>query len=172
MPAAHTFEFRDEADAALAQWALTQFERAGLALPPLVLAFHDDKQPCNGHTGYYRSGTPARVDICGFNWNRFIIGAKKTILHELGHAWAYTLTEEARQRFVDHRGLTTWGDDRSPWEEQGSEQTGEIIAWALLDQELRMSSIPDSHPLALARAYFQLTGKMPTLRVVEVLHSA
>jgi hypothetical protein len=35
-----------------------------------------------------------------------------------------------------------------------------------------MSSIPDSHPLALARAYFQLTGTMPTLRVVKVLHRA
>lgn len=170
MPAAHTFEFRDEADAELAQWALTQFKRAGLELPPLVLAFHDDKHPCNGHTGYYRSGNPARVDICGFNWDRFIIGAKKTILHELGHAWAgYTLTEEARQRFVDLRGLTTWGDDRSPWEEQGSEQTAEIMAWALLDQDLRMSSIPDSHPLALARAYFELTGTVPMLRIVGIL---
>jgi len=166
----HAFEFRDEADAALTEWALGRFAIAGLNLPTLLVSFHDDKERCGGHPGLYQSGTPARIHLCGFNWDRFLVKAKMTLLHELGHAWAAdTLTAEARQRFVDFRGLPTWGDDQWLWKEQGSEQAAEVIAWALLDQEVRMSSIPDSQPLSLAQAYFQLTGTMPTLRVVDVL---
>jgi hypothetical protein len=174
---AHTFEFRDESDAALTEWALGQFAQAGLRLPPLVVAFHDSKEPCGGHPGVFRSGTPARIDMCGFNWDRFIVKAKMTLLHELGHAWAdHSLTAEARQRFVDSRALPTWGDDQWPWKEQGSEQAAETFAWALLDEEHRMSSIPDSQARTLAEAYLQLTGTLPSLRVVGVLsgliHSA
>lgn len=166
----HIFEFRTESDAALTEWALERFHQAGLELPPLLVAFHDAKEPCGGHPGIYRSGTPARIDMCGFNWDRFIVKAKMTLLHELGHAWAaHNLTAEAQQLFVDSRGLPTWGDDQWPWKEQGSEQTAEVIAWALLDQDYGMSSIPDSKPLALAHAYQQLTGTMPTLRVVGIL---
>lgn len=166
----HTFEFRDEADAVLTEWALGQFAQAGLRLPPLTVAFHDIKDPCGGHPGLYRSGTQTRIDMCGFNWDRFIVKAKMTLLHELGHAWAaHTLTAEARQQFVDLRRLPTWGDDQWQWKEQGSEQTAEIIAWALMDEATRISSIPDSQPRALARAYLQLTGTLPTLRVVDVL---
>jgi hypothetical protein len=168
--AAHTFEFRDKADAALTEWALGRFQQAGLELPPLIVAFHDDEEPCGGHPGLYRDGTPARIDMCGFNWDRFIPKAKVTLLHELGHAWAaHTLTPEARQQFVDFRGLPTWGDDQWPWEEQGSEQAAETIAWALLDQDYGMSSISDSDPRALAHAYLQLTSTPPTLRVVGIL---
>lgn len=166
---AHTFAFRTKSDADLTEWALSQFERAGLQLPSLAVAFHDDKQPCNGHPGFYRSGTPAHIDICGFNWDRFVISARKTIIHELGHAWAdYSLTEGARQRFLRLRGLTTWGDDQTPWNEQGSEQAAEIIAWAM-DRELQLATMRDAHPGTLAQAYLQLTGTMPLLRVREVL---
>lgn len=165
----HPFTFRTQADAALTDWALARFEQAGLAFPPLIIAFHDDKQPCNGYFGFFRSGTPARIDICGFNWDRFLMKPKATLLHELGHAWAdYSLTEGARQRFLRLRGLTTWGDDQTPWNEQGSEQAAEIIAWAM-DRELQLATMRDAHPGTLAQAYLQLTGTMPLLRVREVL---
>jgi hypothetical protein len=159
----HVFEFRTKSDAALTDWALGRFQQAGLELPPLIIAFHDDKQPCQGHFGLYRSGDTPRVDICGFNWDRFLITPKKTLLHELGHAWAgATLTEETREEFVQFRGLKTWGDDRFPWAEQGSEQAAEIIAWALLDDELVMASIRNSDPQTLNEAYEQLTSTQPS----------
>ncbi|HWL49169.1 MAG TPA: hypothetical protein VNT92_04775, partial [Acidimicrobiia bacterium] len=70
--------FRDEADAALARWALDRFDRAGLELPEVSIAFHDDREACGGHVGYYRPGDPAAIDICGFNWDRFLVTPKKT----------------------------------------------------------------------------------------------
>lgn len=159
----HVFEFRTNSDAALADWALGRFQQAGLELPLLIIAFHDDKQPCQGHVGLYRSGDTPRIDICGFNWDRFLITPKRTLLHELGHAWAgATLTEETREEFVQFRGLSTWGDDRFPWAEQGSEQAAEIIAWALLDDELVMASIRNSDPQDLREAYELLTSAQPS----------
>jgi len=160
----HTFDFRTDEDAALTEWALARFEQAGLQLPHLVIAFHDKKNPCNGHVGYYRSGTPARIDICGFNWNRFLTAPKKTILHELAHGWAAaTLTEETRAEFLRFRGLDTWGDDQTPWEEQGSEHAAEVIAWALMDKELLMVTIRHADPKTLAHAYELLTSTPPPI---------
>ncbi len=166
--AEHVFGFRTRSDAALTEWALARFDQAGLALPPLVISFHDDRHVCGEHFGVFRAGDPARVDICGFNWDRFVVTAKKTVLHELAHAWTeQTLTEEAREQFLALRGLDTWGDDEFPWEEQGSEQAAEVIAWALIDQDLQLA-VGDTDPASLTRAYEQLTGS-PTPRVQDVL---
>ena len=120
--------------------------------------------------GLYSSGDIPRVDICGFNWDRFLITPKKTLLHELGHAWAgLTLTGDMREAFVQFRGLNTWGDDRFPWAEQGSEQAAEIIAWALLDEELVMAHIHNTDPQRLAQAYELLTAtQLPSWRRIPV----
>lgn len=167
--AADAYEFRTKADAALTEWALARFEQAGLELPPISIAFHDDKEPCHGNIGFYRSGSPAVIDICGFNWDRFVPAAKHTLLHELGHAWSeHTLTDEDREWFLTLRGLATWGDDRVEWSEQGSEQAAEIIAWALIDEAVQLSIGNASHE-ALARAYVQLTGSLPLTRVQVAL---
>jgi len=169
--AEHEFGFRSRSDAALVEWALTRFDRAGLVLPPLVISFHDDRTGCDGNFGLYRSGAPAQVDICGFNWHRFVVTAKKTLLHELAHAWTgHALTETARDEFVDLRGLDTWGDDEFPWEEQGSEQAAEIIAWGLMDDDLDLTRLKDASPPALSEAYRYLTGSLPALRVQGLLH--
>jgi hypothetical protein len=56
------------------------------------------------------------------------------------------LTEQTRERFLRFRGLDTWGDDQTPWEEQGSEQAAEIIAWALTDKELVMVTMNNADP--------------------------
>jgi hypothetical protein len=164
--AEHTFTFRTTSDSDLAGWALGRFDRAGLELPPLAVAFHDDREPCGGHFGLYRTGNPARVDICGFNWDRFAVTAKKTLLHELGHAWTqHNLRDSERGSFLALRHLDTWGNDEFPWEEQGSEQAAEIIAWALLDQEIQPAKFGEASREALTRAYLQLTGSLPLERV-------
>jgi hypothetical protein len=169
--AAHEFAFRSRADAALAEWALERFDRAGLVLPPLRITFHDEPAGCGGHFGLYRSGAAAQVDICGFNWDRFVVTARKTILHELAHAWlGHESSAATRERFLELRGLTTWGDDRFPWEEQGSEQAAEIIAWALMDEEVELTRFRNTSPPALIEAYRNLTGSVPTPRLQNVLH--
>jgi hypothetical protein len=58
---------------------------------------------------------------------------------------------------LELRGLETWGDDEYPWEEQGSEQAAEIIAWGRLDHDLEPATINDASTEALTAAYLQLT---------------
>ena len=154
--------FRDESDVALARWAFDRFDRAGLELPEVSIAFHDDRVACDGHVGYYHSGEPASIDICGFNWDRFLVTPKKTILHELAHAWAQlSLDSETRSRFLDLRGLDIWQDKSVPWEEQGNEHAAEILAWGLMDEDLLLTSIGETGTLELAEAFELLTGKTP-----------
>jgi hypothetical protein len=154
--------FRDEADVALAWWAFERFDQAGLDLPPLSLSFHDDRAACGGNFGYYHSGDPARIDICGFNRDRFLVTPKKTLLHELAHAWGYqTLDSEIRNRFLDLRGLHTWQDDSVSWQEHGTEHAAEVIAWGLMDEELFLTSISGTEPHQLAEAFVLLTGREP-----------
>jgi hypothetical protein len=151
--------FRDDSDVALTEWALGQFEQAGLELPKVSIAFHDEKAPCQGQNGYFHPGDPHRIDICGFNWDRFLVTPKKVILHELGHAWAHdNLDEMTRRRFLDQRGLDLWQSDDAPWGEQGQEHAAEIMAWGLIDEDISMTSIGGSDPVQLAEAYELLTS--------------
>jgi hypothetical protein len=155
--------FRDEPDLALTEWALTRFDQAGLRLPPVILRFHDGKTPCQGQNGYFRPDSPHRVDICGFNWDRFLVTPRKVILHELGHVWAHeNLDAETRQDFIDMRDLEVWQDRQVPWAEQGQEHAAEILAWGLMDEEISMTSIGESDPAQLVVAYQILTSsEMP-----------
>lgn len=152
--------FRDDADVALARWAFDRFDQAELELPALSLSFHDERAACEGHVGYYRSGAPASIDICGFNWDRFLVTPKKTILHELAHAWAHqTLDTETRNRFLDLRGLDTWQDKSVSWEKQGIEHAAEVIAWGLMDEDLFLTSIGETDAVLLGEAFVLLTGR-------------
>jgi hypothetical protein len=90
------------------------------------------------------------------------VALKRTLLHELGHAWAgHTINEETQARFLADRGLSTWGDPQTPWEEKGAEHAAEIIAWALMDKELHMVTMEDVDPATLAALYQVLTGTTP-----------
>jgi hypothetical protein len=137
--------FRNDADIALAKWGLSRFEHAGLVLPEVSLAFHDDKRRCQGHNGYFHPGRPHRIDICGFNWDRFLVTPRKVMLHELAHVWLHNnLDEEAREAFLELRGLDIWQDAQAQWAEQGQEHAAEIMAWGLMDEEISMTSIGET----------------------------
>ncbi len=151
-------DFRDDSDITLTEWALGRFDRAGLSVPPISIGFHDEKAVCHGQNGYFRSGETHRVDICGFNWDRFLVTPRKVILHELAHAWVHeNLSEMARQEFLDLRGLEVWRDEEAPWGEQGMEHAAEIVAWGLMDEEISMTSIGETDQSSLAHAYQLLT---------------
>lgn len=151
--------FRAESDVALTAWALGRFEEAGLTLPEVTLHFHDEKTQCRGHQGYFEPGRPHRIDVCGFNWNRFLVTPRKVMVHELAHAWVHdNLDPRAREQFLELRSLEAWRATDATWAEQGMEHAAEIMAWGLMDEEISMTSVGESDPSDLAEAYGLLTG--------------
>jgi hypothetical protein len=151
--------FRDDSDRALTVWALDRFEQAGLDLPAVSLAFHDEKGTCQGQNGYFHAGDPHRIDICGFNWDRFLVTPRKVILHELAHVWVHeNLEDAARLEFLHLRGLEVWQDGNTAWADQGQEHAAEIIAWALMDEEISMTSIGETDSSRLVEAFDLLTS--------------
>ena len=148
-----------------AGWALSRFEAAGLEIPSLRIVFHDDYQSCGMREGVLRiTGDVIVVHEC----ERDPARSRRSLLHELAHAWDYHGTQisaEQRSEFLKLRGLASWDDDGRPWNCRGEEQAAEIIAWGLMH---RPAPIPTSvgdhgsqHPADLARAFVLLTGVAP-----------
>jgi hypothetical protein len=149
---------QSENDDALLEWAVSRFIGADLDLPAVYVAFHDQKEACAGHPGLFRDQPELRIDICGFF--DFSTAAKKTLLHELAHAWAHeNLSDRDIEEFLVLRGLEIWAGPRAPWELKGSEHAAEIISWALFDRELDLVTIPDAGPEAIEASYRILTGR-------------
>src|SRR5512134_2896532 len=84
--------------------ALARFRFAGLELPDLEIAFHEDDSACDGHEGMFRPhDLPWRIDVCS--------DLDFVVPHELAHAWAAAnLDDDDRARYVAARGLTNWAD--------------------------------------------------------------
>lgn len=143
---------------ALLEWARARFARAGLDLPAVSVAFHDQREACAGHPGLFRDQPDPRIDICGlFDLST---AAKKTMLHELSHAWAYeNLSDDDIDEFLALRGLEIWAGPDAPWELKGTEHAAEIISWALFDRELDLVTIPDADAQAIESSYRVLTGR-------------
>ncbi|MDH3261806.1 MAG: hypothetical protein OEM81_02570 [Acidimicrobiia bacterium] len=154
----------------LVDWARSRFQQAGLDLPLVDLYFHDNSLDCSGHVGLYYRGSNS-LHMCRLD--------RRTILHELAHAWAnQALTEADRKAFLNHRGLQAWNDHALAWNQRGTEHAAEVIAWALMDRNLqvpflpeegrdpsyRLLTIADSEPDQLTSAYQLLTGTDLTFR--------
>jgi hypothetical protein len=76
------------------------------------------------------------------------------ILHELGHAWlTSSVSTETQTTFLHLRGLETWNDHDQPWHKRGFEHAAEIIAWALIDQEVWMYRIRPNDFDSLSTGY-------------------
>jgi hypothetical protein len=98
---------------------------------------------------------------------------KRTLLHEIGHIWAAAALDEAtKDSFLELRGLESWADKETPWQDRGSEQAAEIMAWALMDSELLLATLSDHDPASLAAGFELLTGIVPSsYRVATVVGS-
>jgi hypothetical protein len=129
--------------------ALARFRFAGLQLPDLEIAFHDDDASCDGHDGMFRPhDVPWRIDVCR--------DLAFVVPHELAHAWAAAnLDDDDRARYIDARGLTNWSDSRVPWEERGTEDAAFMIQQNLRAIDLDVSSAAWRERI---RAYELLTG--------------
>jgi hypothetical protein len=132
-----------------------------LSLPALEVRFHEGRDACRGHTGYYLDGV---VEVCREHTN---LWASRELLHEMAHGWLdANLSPVERARFVRLRQLSTWNDLDVAWDERGYEHGAEIMAWAIGDQAggIYTPSIPDNEVSQLSVAYRQLTGDpMPVL---------
>ena len=137
---------------AMARWAVGRFEAAELDLPVVEIAFHRGSSGCGGHLGFARDG---EVDVCTTLVNAM---ARRILLHEMSHIWLdKNLSEEARGRFLESRGLRGWNASSDAWAERGYEQAAEIIAWAL-GERILTAQIPYNEPTQLARGFELLTG--------------
>lgn len=141
-----------ERDVANVVWAVGRFEQAGLALPPLILRFHDDERGCDGYDGVFRGRTdPAMIEVCSVS--------RLVVLHELAHAWdRYNLTDADRRAFMDLRGLSEWNGG-GPWKQRGVEALAEVITWGLHEDPVIGGTEGN------LAAYVLLTGTTPHHRI-------
>ena len=105
--------------------AVDRFTEVGLALPPLEVTFHSDRDECDEFNGTHRRrGEVAVINICN--------ARPRTVLHELGHAWeAHAVTDKTREEFMDYRRSTAWSDLDAIRDERGIEQAASTIALVL-----------------------------------------
>lgn len=147
------------AQQAMARWAQARFVTAELSLPPLEIRFHPDPSGCHERLGYFVDGV---ASVCGTHANPM---ARRTILHEMAHGWiGINLSGAERTRFLELRGLRTWNDQGVAWDERGSEQAAEIMAWALDERETGLPMFPNNSLEQMADGYESLTGdRLPSL---------
>ena len=143
----------------LVEWALGRYHQAGLTIPATHVSFHPTRQPCLWYIGLHTTDAGKhRIDVCVPDQP----SRERTILHELAHAWARdNLAPDTRQAFLAMRGLETWHDSDTDWEEQGTEHAAEIIAWGLNHQCRTPGHIGNYDPATLAAAFEFLTGTQP-----------
>lgn len=157
----------------LVEFGLGRFAGQGLGLPEVNIDFRPSSLDCQGHKGLYLHRTRT-LRMCSLD--------KKTMLHELAHAWArHNLTVAEMESFTRYRGLATWNDSSDPWKERATEHAAEIIAWALMDRpvhlrltvhadhecqrpEFRLLTIEDSTVEELYDGFLLLTGVEPIFR--------
>ncbi len=139
-------------------WAIKRYRAAGLEVPAIDVYFHGDDGGCGGYLGYTKNG---RVDLCvRLAMER---GPQRIVLHELAHAWAEAeLDDETRARFLRLRNLGGWNVTADEWEDRGTEQAAEIIAWGLGDSIVPPVISGDVTPEALVDGFDLLTGTLPT----------
>jgi hypothetical protein len=143
------------------EWGLDRFRDAGLQLPAMAIAVHDDVAPCDGNSGLYLPSDPVEVHLCtpGPVDSRT---ARLTTLHELAHAWAESqLSTDERAAFLELRGLDVWYDPRIPRHERGMEHAAEVVSWGLMDEMVPIIRIYDAAPADLSIAFHVLVERPP-----------
>ncbi len=137
----------------LTLWAVDRFTEAGFALPNVNVSF-TTRDDCGGYIGLATTGiNPAEIRICRRG------GARRVLLHELAHVWAYQLPDTVKQSIVELTGATSWNTE-GEWQQHGSEHAAEIMAWALLEGNIapHSSSFPGFESVDKEAAFQLLTG--------------
>jgi hypothetical protein len=146
---------------AVAEWARSLYDQAGLDLPDVALVGHSTTEPCQGRAGLHEvEDGRSVIHLCG---RRTRALDEFLYLHELAHAWdRASLTDARRSHFLALRGLTEWrNDDPDRWGERGAEHAAEMIMWGLMDRPVRVVQIADAGCAQLLAGYVALTGRPP-----------
>ena len=140
-----------------AEWALGRYDTAGLALPPLIIAFPEPApKACGGAAARtHLDETPVRIEMC---WNnRFML------LHELAHVWEvrnFPASQHGAFNAMRTR-VESWASLDVPWSHQGREHAANVIAWGLLEEPFPIARTLPNDPRSLLDAYHFLTGRHP-----------
>lgn len=133
--------------------ALDKFENAGWPLSNLEIRA-EGEDGCGGNAGVRLMEQDLNVvEIC--------TEAEWALLHELGHVWAALyLDENERQEWVELRGLDSWSD-ADKWEDRGTEQLADIVAFGLFDEWHTPTSIASNDRKSLIDGFEWLFGMEP-----------
>lgn len=176
---------------ALVGWAFNRFAMAGLPAPAVsAIRFDPFDERCEDARGYatWTDGI-TEILIC---FDSAAIGPPQPVdlddpaedaeeartpprahllLHELGHAWIVSHTDQAtRDAVTAHVGASSWNDKRDPWEDRGVEWAAETLAWGLIDPpgtSLNLGNPPCSlmdSTFGILTGTEPLTDDPPTLR--------
>lgn len=154
------------------QWALAQFEEAGLAIPDVQVHFPNPGERCEVPHGLYTYGPGvSRIDYCTRgDWGETVV--QSVLLHELAHAWeVHTLTDERREAFMQLRGLDIWQSKDVAWEERATEHAAEIVMWGVFDRALPVPSLPVTDCESLLAGYRLLTTSDPPREASDLCFS-
>jgi hypothetical protein len=155
----------------LLKWGLERFAHANLAPPLLRSATFAPVPACANVPGVVTEAENGAIDLVlctdaqqaclpdRATCSEFRAADRLGMLHELGHAWLLdNLTDAAADDFLELNGLTDWLGVDTPWHRRGAEQAAEIIAWGLLEDQVRLVRIGDPPCAQIAAGYELLTG--------------
>ena len=161
----------------LVEWALGRFELIGIGLPNVVAVTFPPIPLCDEYQGMAtNTGEGSRVYVCydeqeacsDDSCSDFNIVARRTMLHELGHAWNNTyLNDEDREMFVEMRGLDYWSGSDVTYSSRGTEHAAEVLVWGLLEESSPTIRLPDQTCDTLAEAFQFLTGAEPLFDLTD-----
>ena len=138
-------------EAAVIMWALDRYAEAGLELPPLAIEVHDSPRGCEGNRGIYlRDAVVDIIHLCDTS--------APIVLHELAHAWtAHHTSDDVRDAFMEHEGVTQWAGAAVPYDERGTERASRTMSLCLAerplsaDDALRYASYLDGYEILTGR---------------------
>ncbi len=161
---------------------MTRFELAGLPAPqPDVLAFPPAVWCARGvgeYAGIAVFATDStrvemclgEADICTEPLCEIMrADARFGLLHELAHVWERQYVDDAtRDDFLTLLGLEVWSLGDQPWVTgrvpEGVEQAADVIAWALMDEDITLARLPGVTHEQLTEAFHLLTQTTPLWR--------
>jgi len=156
--------FAGEADEVAYEWTQALFSAAGFEFPEVAVEFHRNEEACGGVRGraYLADGDLATIVVCAVHENPAVeeTWRKRTLLHELAHAWIdQNVTAESVSAFTELRGLEEWSSREVNWENRATEHAAEILMWGLQDGDYNIDFRIDGNSCdELSAGYEILTG--------------
>lgn len=159
--------------AEIVEWSVARYKLAGLQLPDVQVSFYSwdpSLKDCAGHGGLWTFYQDRHsIDVCAVG----VPSRRRMLLHEFAHAWTHeNLTEDDRRAFLNGRGLESWNQPGSDWDNRGTEHAAEIINWGLYMYCDPEHMIEADDPASLTVAFRQLTDAEPLCEEKPVLTEA